>query len=173
MFRSSSFRYVQRLCLTRCHHCQGFTQTYKCDIDAEPLHRYRPGGYHPVALGDSLKDDRYKVLHKLGWGGYSTTWAAKDEKEDRYVAVKIKMSEDKGSGELDILRVLSTLPMNHPGSPHVNRMLDYFTLFGPNGSHDCLVLELVGPNVANTVDLRCKDDRLPGKLAKSFALQTL
>ncbi|KAM0209687.1 hypothetical protein ACHAQD_011028 [Fusarium lateritium] len=83
------------------------------------------------------------------------------------------MSEDKGSGELDILRVLSTLPMNHPGSPHVNRMLDYFTLFGPNGSHDCLVLELVGPNVADTVDLRCKDDRLPGELAKSFAMQTL
>ena len=56
------------------------TQTYCCDIDAEPLHRYGPGGYHPLGLGDVLKDGRYKILHKLGWGGYSTTWAAKDHK---------------------------------------------------------------------------------------------
>jgi hypothetical protein len=50
-----------------------------CDVDAEPLNRYRRGGYHPVCLGDLLKDRRYKILHKLGWGGYSTIWAARDQ----------------------------------------------------------------------------------------------
>lgn len=44
----------------------------------EKLSRYRPGGYHPVSLGDSFKDGRYKVHHKLGWGGYSTVWLAND-----------------------------------------------------------------------------------------------
>jgi len=52
--------------------------THVCSIDAEPLHRYHKGGYHPVHLGDYLSDGRYKVLHKLGWGGYSTVWAARD-----------------------------------------------------------------------------------------------
>jgi len=33
---------------------------------------YRPGGYHPVALGDTLKDGRYKIYHKLGHGSFST-----------------------------------------------------------------------------------------------------
>jgi serine/threonine-protein kinase SRPK3 len=56
------------------------TYSYGCDIDAEPLHRYQPGGYHPLELGDVLKDGSYKILHKLGWGGYSTTWAAKDQR---------------------------------------------------------------------------------------------
>lgn len=51
---------------------------YVCNVDAEPLHRYRAGGYHPIRLGDLLNDGRYKVLHKLGWGGYSTVWAARD-----------------------------------------------------------------------------------------------
>ncbi|KAF4483451.1 CMGC SRPK kinase [Fusarium agapanthi] len=148
-------------------------QTYSCNVDAEPLHRYRPGGYHPLALGDALKNGRYKILHKLGWGSYSTTWAAKDQKDDRYVAVKITISEVEESGELKILRALSTLPIHHPGSSHVNQLLDYFTLVGPNGSHDCLVLELVGPNVADIVELHCKDDRLPSKLAKVFAKQAL
>lgn len=53
--------------------------TYKCDIEAEPIDRYRPGGYHPISLGDVLKAGRYKILHKIGWGGFSTTWAARDQ----------------------------------------------------------------------------------------------
>jgi hypothetical protein len=52
---------------------------YISTIDAEPLYRYRRGGYHPVTLGECLKSGRYKVLHKLGWGGYSTVWAARDQ----------------------------------------------------------------------------------------------
>lgn len=44
---------------------------YVSDINAEPLHQYQNGGYHPITLGENLKDGRYKVLHKLGWGGYS------------------------------------------------------------------------------------------------------
>jgi serine/threonine-protein kinase SRPK3 len=58
---------------------QSPAQIYHCHVDAEPLYRYQPGGYHPLSLGDVLKDGRYKVVHKLGWGGYSTTWAAKDQ----------------------------------------------------------------------------------------------
>ena len=30
----------------------------------ERLSMYRPGGYHPVCLGDTFKDDRYKIFHK-------------------------------------------------------------------------------------------------------------
>ena len=45
----------------------------------EKLWKYRPGGFHPVCLNDTFKNGRYKVRHKLGWGGYSTVWLAKDE----------------------------------------------------------------------------------------------
>ncbi|QGI86209.1 hypothetical protein CEK25_012938 [Fusarium fujikuroi] len=75
-------------------------QKYRCSVDAEPLHRYEAGGYHPLTLGDVLEGERYKVLHKLGWGSYSTTWAAKDQKDDLYVALKVTTSEAKESREL-------------------------------------------------------------------------
>lgn len=96
-----------------------------------------------------------------------------DTRNDRYVAVKVRISETKEGGELKILRALSSFTANHLGSTDVNRMLDHFTLVGPNGSHDCLALELVGPNVADFVDSHCKDGRLPPELAKAFAKQTL
>lgn len=51
-----------------------------CEIDAEPLRRYKPGGYHPIHLGDSLESGRYQILHKIGWGGYATVWLAKDHR---------------------------------------------------------------------------------------------
>lgn len=52
---------------------------YDCDVYAERLEDYRPGGYHPVKIGDVLHNGRYEILAKLGWGAYATVWAAKDD----------------------------------------------------------------------------------------------
>ena len=53
------------------------------------------------------------------------------------------------------------------------RMLDHFQLDGPNGTHNCLVLELLGPSVPDVLDARFRGERLPAKLAKTIAKQTL
>ena len=50
---------------------------YCAGPDLEDPHRYRPGGYHPVHLGD-IYYERYRVIHKLGFGSYSTVWLARD-----------------------------------------------------------------------------------------------
>jgi hypothetical protein len=42
---------------------------------------YRPGGFHPVYIGDVF-NDRYKVLNKIGYGIYSTVWLVKDLKNE-------------------------------------------------------------------------------------------
>lgn len=46
---------------------------------AESVHRYGPGGFHPVRLGDIYKSatSGYRVLQKLGCGSFSTVWLAK------------------------------------------------------------------------------------------------
>lgn len=45
----------------------------------EKISRYRPGGFHPITLGNSFKQGRYTVVHKLGYGGFSTVWVAYDD----------------------------------------------------------------------------------------------
>ncbi|KAF2875293.1 kinase-like domain-containing protein [Massariosphaeria phaeospora] len=148
--------------------------THTCGIDAEPLHRYRVGGYHPIALGDLFNDGRYKVLHKLGWGGYSTVWAAKDLRNQEYVALKVSVAEIHGkSRELRVLRTLMELNPGETGSRHVMQLLNHFYIEGPNGKHECLVLEFLGPSVPDVLDMRFNDERLPGTLAKTSVQQSL
>lgn len=40
----------------------------------------------------------------------------------------------------------------HPGSKYIVRLLDEFLLEGPNGCHQCLVFDLLGPTVNTMVD---------------------
>ena len=53
-------------------------QSLTLPTSEEQLEHYTPGGYHPTNLGDTF-NDRYVVVRKLGWGGYSTVWLAEDQ----------------------------------------------------------------------------------------------
>lgn len=48
--------------------------------DEEDWEDYKPGGYHPVKIGDVFSDNRYTIIRKLGWGHFSTVWLAWDNK---------------------------------------------------------------------------------------------
>ncbi|KAL8689210.1 MAG: hypothetical protein Q9224_004693 [Gallowayella concinna] len=138
---------------------------YYCDVDAEPLDRYRKGGYHPTNLGDVFKDGRYKVMHKLGWGGYGTVWLAKDQSLHRYIALKLLVAESSiDSQEIRLLDRLSNQTSDHAGKTHIVHLWDHFQHQGPNGTHNCLVFELLGPNVVSRA-ARFRGDRLPAKIA--------
>ncbi|OGM49926.1 hypothetical protein ABOM_001472 [Aspergillus bombycis] len=114
----------------------------------EQLSRYRPGGYHPVCLGDTFKNGRYEIHHKLGWGGFSTVWLANDKEKNRWVSLKVlKADTSQGSQELHNLQLLEKRSQGRLPSKYIVPLLDSFTHQGPNGTHQCLVFELLGPSV--------------------------
>lgn len=43
---------------------------------------YKPGGFHPVYIGD-IFNDRYRILNKIGYGVYSTVWLVQDTQRER------------------------------------------------------------------------------------------
>ncbi|KAL8683746.1 MAG: hypothetical protein Q9224_006656 [Gallowayella concinna] len=117
--------------------------TYQKQEDVEDLEPYSAGGYHPVNIGDLYSNDRYRIVHKLGWGSYSTVWLARDSTLNRYVALKIVVAAvSKDSTESRILRHLRKFNGdNEPGSGFILSLLDDFYIDGPNGRHLCLVTE--------------------------------
>jgi len=149
---------------------------YTCGIPAEPLERYAPSGFHPIILRDTFSHGRYRVIHKLGWGGYSTTWLVRDSLKNRNVVLKVARADASTKSrpsEKDILRTLATLSNTHPGYAHLVQLLDAFEVRGPNGRHECLVLELLGPSVQNTNHEVFMYDPFPASLAKRIATQVL
>ncbi|KAI8626873.1 kinase-like domain-containing protein [Xylariaceae sp. FL1651] len=155
-----------------------FRPSHTCDIDAEPFHRYRPGGYHPILLGDLFKNQRYKVIQKIGWGGNSTTWVARDQLHSPNVTLKVSVSDKSSNNKANVLSAIYKLSeeyprQDHPGRHHLVRMLDHFTVDRPDGIHDCLVLELLGPSVPDVIESLYSDGRLPADLAKSTAYRAL
>ncbi|KAK1963166.1 serine/threonine-protein kinase SRPK3 [Colletotrichum sublineola] len=112
---------------------------------------YRPGGLHPVHFGDVF-NDRYEVIRKLGDGSFSTVWLAKDYLLSRYVALKIEVARQRETRELQVQQHLAKRAAHDPLSTQVVTILDYFRHKGPNGIHQCLVQEPMGPSVANVLD---------------------
>ncbi|KAJ6081401.1 kinase domain-containing protein [Penicillium canescens] len=146
---------------------------YHPEVDVEYFEDYVPGGYHPTLIGDTFCSGRYTVVHKLGFGGYSTIWLARDQQRGRYVSLKIltaRASTDSHEGE--ILHYLTKCDRTHPGKRFIPPLLDQFSFHGPNGHHRCLVGEPAGGSIAQS-----KEDStnfmFPPDAARSTAAQLL
>ncbi|KAM5431951.1 hypothetical protein McanMca71_005922 [Microsporum canis] len=126
---------------------------YEYIEDIERLERYQLGGYHPILIGDILKD-RYQVVHKLGHGTFSTIWLSQDIQQTTYVAVKV-CTGDSSPHEADLLYDISDPPQtNHPGRAMIPTILDQFELQGPNGYHRCYVSSPAQSSIADATLFR-------------------
>ncbi|KAG8158231.1 hypothetical protein KVR01_011992 [Diaporthe batatas] len=116
--------------------------------EVEEVERYVPGGYHPVDIGDRLGPEDgshyYTVLHKLGYGGFSTVWLTRCSQDDHYYALKI-LTADLPESQGKDLKILQSLKNDGFEHPHIVHLYESFEVSGPNGSHTCLVLPALGP----------------------------
>jgi hypothetical protein len=144
--------------------------------DDNPFHsienatKYKFGGYHPLEFGDELHNDRYRIIHRLGHGGFSTVWlaldrhhestsaspdASKGKPNSRYVAVKIGRADNQTDEAVTLRQLQAQLLPLAPGEcPFFVRMRAEFEIHGPNGTHRCIVAELLGPSVRAAKECR-------------------
>ncbi|KAM5433470.1 hypothetical protein MferCBS31731_007107 [Microsporum ferrugineum] len=148
-------------------------QIYHPVMDMEDLEGYTPGGYHPTIIGDSFCDSRYTIVHKLGFGGYSTIWLARDQHRQRYVSLKILVgaaSQDSNEGK--ILQLLAKGASNCVERQFIPPLLDQFSFDGPNGRHLCLVGEPAGCSIASSKE-NSTNFMFPRDAARSVAAQLI
>ncbi|KAK4194344.1 kinase-like domain-containing protein [Triangularia verruculosa] len=100
----------------------------------EDLEKYQPNGFHPVHLGDQYDKvesggHRYEVIHKLGFGGFSTVWLAHGLIDEGYVALKIISASQSSYG---VTPAVTSILESHPAKIFVTE-LRRFLISGPNG----------------------------------------
>lgn len=114
--------------------------------ECEDLENYEPGGFHPVHLGDKYDHERYLIVHKLGFGGFSTVWLAEDVITKHWVALKIIVARESPTYEA---RSVIARSLDIPESRLFASVSRMFWIDGPNGRHLCLVLPALGPSLSN------------------------
>ncbi|EGD85586.1 CMGC/SRPK protein kinase [Trichophyton rubrum D6] len=124
-------------------------------IEEETLPTYSPARYYPVRLGQIFQD-RYQVVGKVGYGGSSTVWLAREFQVSRHVVLKICVSSREPNRELEIYKHIgdSEHKVDHVGKAFHRKLYSSFTVDGPCGSHDCLVQEPLGLSLDQVLDMR-------------------
>jgi serine/threonine-protein kinase SRPK3 len=144
--------------------------------DEEDSEDYCKGGYHPVTVGEQFKDGKYTVVRKLGWGHFSTVWLSKDNVTKKHVALKVVRSAahytETAIDEIKLLNKIVQAKPDHPGRKHVVSLLDSFEHKGPNGTHVCMVFEVLGENLLGLIK-RWNHRGIPMALVKQITKQVL
>ncbi|KAJ5121022.1 uncharacterized protein N7515_008983, partial [Penicillium bovifimosum] len=120
-------------------------------VEEEELPDDRADRFYPVHLGEVFKD-RYQAIAKLGFGSSSTTWLARDLRHalsrstalaHQYVALKVYGRTSLVHRELPSYHHIASriTDSSHEGRDNVRRLLDSFTVNGPDGDHIVLVFE--------------------------------
>ncbi|XP_030211991.1 SRSF protein kinase 1b isoform X2 [Gadus morhua] len=143
--------------------------------EQEDPNDYCRGGYHHVKIGD-LFNGRYHVIRKLGWGHFSTVWLAWDIQGKRFVAMKVvKSAEHYTETALDEIKLLKSVRDTDPSDPSrekVVQLLDDFKISGMNGTHVCMVFEVLGHHLLKWI-IKSNYQGLPLPCVKTIIRQVL
>ena len=127
-------------------------------------------------VGETFKDGRYIVTRKLGWGHFSTVWLSRDAETGRHVALKVVRSAahytETAVDEIKLLNKIVQANPSHAGKKHVVSLLDSFEHKGPNGTHVCMVFEVLGENLLGLIK-RWNHRGIPMALVKQITKQVL
>lgn len=144
--------------------------------ESEDEEDYRVGGYHPVRIGDTFNNDRYRVLQKLGWGHFSTVWLCYDSVGKQHCAVKVQKSDphyaEAARDEIKLLRALQAESKEGIKDIPVVQLLDCFEHNGPNGLHVCLTFEVLSKSLLSLIK-QFNYRGVPVKFIKVIARQIL
>ncbi|XP_061178750.1 SRSF protein kinase 3-like isoform X3 [Saccostrea echinata] len=145
------------------------------DDEQEDPEDYQKGGYHPVKIGD-LFNNKYHVIRKLGWGHFSTVWLCWDMIAKRFVALKVVKSAqhytETALDEIKLLKCVRDSDENDPFRERTVQLLDDFKISGVNGTHVCMVFEVLGHNLLKLI-IRSNYQGIPIQNVKHIIKQVL
>uniref|UniRef100_H2YVF9 non-specific serine/threonine protein kinase n=1 Tax=Ciona savignyi TaxID=51511 RepID=H2YVF9_CIOSA len=146
------------------------------DDEQEDPSDYCKGGYHPVKIGDLFNNYVTHVVRKLGWGHFSTVWLCWDMRNKRFVAMKVvKSAPHYTETALDEIKLLKSVRDSDPKDQNREKcvqLLDDFKIHGMNGTHVCMVFEVLGHHLLKWI-IKSNYQGMPIPCVKSIIKQVL
>ncbi|KIO34399.1 hypothetical protein M407DRAFT_16924 [Tulasnella calospora MUT 4182] len=149
-----------------------------CDEEPNVLSAQKGFGYLPIVPDKTLCDGQFRVIRKLGWGGNSTVWLARNTQSSQYAAIKVMTAHATSLqkagllAEVAFLKCIESTNPKHRGYQHCSRFLETFFETGVEGQHLCFVMEPLGMDLA-AYRRSFPGSKLPLLAVKRLTKQTL
>lgn len=136
---------------------------------------YKPSGLHPISIGDTFDQGRFRVLHKLGSGSSYTVWLARNQ-QGNIVTLKALCADIFSASDMTQIPEL-TISKRLKATELTNfQTIDHhFSVRCPNGTHLFLITLFAGRSMSAMYDCPGRtigSRRLRVDLAKQMAKQT-
>jgi serine/threonine-protein kinase SRPK3 len=148
----------------------------------EDVEQYKPGGFHPLAVGQVVGGSRFRIVHKLGSGGIATVWLVRNlasgaSNSSRLLCLKVVRADHspmcaEDAAEVAIPKALAAA--NPELRKHLLVATESFIEVGPNGSHLCTISDVGGPSLSSMHECPGRvigNRRLRGEYSRNVARQ--
>jgi serine/threonine-protein kinase SRPK3 len=161
-----------------------YTPVYQesCLDFPEDVEQYKPGGSHPLAIGQIVGGGRFQIVHKLGSGGMATAWLVRNLVSDAtdgsgLFCLKVVRADHspmcaEDAAEVAIPKALAAA--NAELRKHLLVATESFIEVGPNGSHLCTISDVGGPSLSSMHECPGRvigNRRLRGEHSRNVARQ--
>ena len=133
------------------------------------------GGFHPIHINNVLHNC-YRIVDKLGYGLYGTIWLVDDLASGRFAALKVLAANVSKVSKVAILHHLKECQLNDGGSDgqeFLVKYLDDIKVERPNGMHQCIVTEVLGPSIGADIEEIYGKEWYPIEIAKNVVTQVM
>ncbi|VUC31591.1 unnamed protein product [Clonostachys rosea] len=129
-------------------------------VEEERLPFYERQNYYPMRIGQVV-EERFQVVAKLGYGTTSTVWLSRNLITRDYWVLKVYVNSLQHIQELQIYQHLQGFvpDENTIGKPHIRQLQDSFSLRGPYGDHQVLVMKPLGMSLMTLQELYIQKNR--------------
>ena len=115
-------------------------------------------------------------MDKLSYGSYGTIWLVDDLASGRFATLKVLAANVSKVSEVAILHCLKEHQLNDGGSDGQEFLVEYlddFKVERPNGMHQCIVNEVLGPSIGADIEEIFGEEWYPIEIAKNVITQVM
>lgn len=117
-----------------------------------------------------ILNHKYIIIHKLGYGTFSTVWLGYNYKNNYFYAIKIQHADDYDGAEDEIQRFTK---INKNPSPYLSKLLDHFEYNSDEGCHLCMVFPLLAGSLYDIITSDQYKTGIPIPIVKRILTQLL